>query len=211
VDDTEALAGSQGAPSEAGALLSAADSDRGGPPAASEGAPAPAEGGGSLSARTLALAATLVADAARRAAPEWDGAARAQAQGDALARRAVALGAINEEAYRAATAALAGDLPSASAEPRDHVLGDMLDRAAEAPLALARTAADVAVLGAHVAAHAPGQESADAIAAIAIVVGVARAATHLVAVNLATLDDDPRLYQARLEVRRAAAALPDGL
>jgi formiminotetrahydrofolate cyclodeaminase len=91
------------------------------------------------------------------------------------------------------------------------VLGDMLDRAAEAPLALARTAGDLAVLGAHVAAHAPGQASADAIAAVAIAAGVARAATHLVAVNLATLDDDPRLYQARCEVRRAAAALPEGL
>jgi hypothetical protein len=40
---------------------------------------------------------------------------------------------------------------------------------------------------------------------------VARAATHLVAVNLATRSDDARLSEARREVRRAAAALPEGL
>ncbi|MDX6721157.1 MAG: hypothetical protein QOJ63_3411 [Solirubrobacteraceae bacterium] len=169
------------------------------------------DGGGALSARTLALAAGVVADAARRSAPEWDGAAGARAQGTALARRAVALGIANEEAYRGATAALAGELPDGSAATRDHLLGDMLDRAAEAPLALVRVAADTAALGAHVADHAPGAAAADAIAAAAIAAGVARAATHLVAVNLATRSGDARLSEARREVRRAAAALPEGL
>ena len=169
------------------------------------------EGGGELSARTLALAAGVVADAARRSAPGWDGAAGAGAQGDALARRAVALGAANAKTYRGARAALAGDLPSASAATRDHVLGDIVERAAEAPLALASAAADTATLAAHVADHAPGPAAADAIAAAAIAVGVARAATHLVAVNLATRTGDARLSQARREVRRAQAALPEGL
>ncbi|MEA2219894.1 MAG: hypothetical protein QOJ35_2520 [Solirubrobacteraceae bacterium] len=168
------------------------------------------EGGGALSAQTLALAAALVADAARRS-PEWVGAAGAQAQGSALARRAVALGAANQEAYRGVTAALAGDLPSGPAATRDQLLGDMLERATVAPLALARAAADTAMLGAHVADHAPVRAAADAIAAAAIAAGVARAATHLVAVNLATRSGDARLSQARREVRRAAAALPDGV
>ncbi len=169
------------------------------------------EGGGALSAQTLALAAAVVADAARRAAPGWDGAAGARAQGNALARRALALGVANEKAYRGARAALAGDLPSAPAETRDHLLGDILGRAAQAPLALAHAAADTATLGALVADHAPGHAAADAIAAAAIAVGVARAATHLVAVNLATRSDDARLTEARREVRRASAALPEGL
>ena len=168
------------------------------------------EGGGELSARTLALAAGVVADAARRSAPGWDGAAGASAQGEALARRAVALGVANAKAYRGAREALAGDLPSAPAATRDHVLGDIVERAAEAPLALAGAAADTATLGAHVADHAPGLAAADAIAAAAIAAGVARAATHLVAVNLATRNGDERLAQARREVRRALAALPEG-
>jgi Formiminotransferase-cyclodeaminase len=169
------------------------------------------EGGGALAAQTLALAAGVVADAARRCAPDWDGAAGARAQANALARRATALGIANEQTYRGARAALAGDLPSAPAETRDHVLGDILERAAQAPLALARAAADTATLAAHVAAHAPGPAAADAVAAAAIATGVARAATHLVAVNLATRSGDARLTEARREVRRAAAALPDGV
>lgn len=169
------------------------------------------EGAGELSARTLALVAGVVAEAARRSAPEWDGAPGASAQGDALARRAVALGVANAKAYRGARAALAGDLPSAPAATRDHVLGDLVERAAAAPLALASAAADTAVLAVHVADHAPGPAAADAIAAAAIAAGVARAATHLVAVNLATRSGDARLQEARREVRRALAALPDGV
>src|SRR5215218_10605634 len=168
------------------------------------------QGAGSLSATTIAFAARLIADAAARAANEWEAAAEAQSRGLALARSAVALGAINEQAYRGAVAALAGDAAAVTREARDEVLGDMLDRAAEAPLALARTAADVAVLGAEVARHAPAQAAADAAAAAMIAAGVARAVTHLVEVNLATREDDPRLYQARLEVSRAAAAMADG-
>ncbi len=170
------------------------------------------EGGGELSARTLALAAGLVAGAARRSAPGWEGAAGASAQGEALVRRAVALGRANEKAYRDARAALAGELPpSAPAATRDHLLGDIVERAAVAPLELARAAADTATLAAHVADHAPGPAAADAIAAAAIAAGVARAATHLVAVNLATRTGDARLTEARREVRRATAALPEGL
>ncbi|MEA2137657.1 MAG: hypothetical protein QOG56_807, partial [Solirubrobacteraceae bacterium] len=48
-----------------------------------------------------------------------------------------------------------------------------------------------------------------AVAAALVAAGVARATTHLVAVNLVTRDDDPRLHQARGEVARAARALPD--
>ncbi|MEY2441426.1 MAG: hypothetical protein QOJ46_852, partial [bacterium] len=139
------------------------------------------------------------------------GAAGARAQALALARRALALGVANEEAYRDARAALAGDLPRAPAATRDYVLGDLVQRAAQAPLELARAAADTAVLGAHVADHAPGPAAADAIAAAAIATGVARAATHLVAINLATCSDGPELSEARSEVRRASAALPGGV
>ncbi len=182
----------------------------GGAPASPVSAPRDAagsglDGGGALSARALALAADVVADAAGRAAAGWDGAAGARAQGLALARRALALGVANEEAYRPARAALAGELPSAPAATRDYLLGDLVERAAHAPLELARAAADTAMLAALVADHAPGPAAADAIAAAAIATGVARAATHLVAVNLATRSGDARLarHEARCGVPRA--------
>lgn len=169
------------------------------------------QGAGALSAMTIALAAGLIADAAARSAQEWEAAPEAQSRGLALARSAIALGEINEQAYRGAVAAMTGAAPRESRESRDELLGEMLDRAAEAPLALSRTAADVALLGAEVARHAPAQAAADAAAAASIATGAARAAAHLVAVNLATRDDDPRLHQARQQARRAIAALPDGL
>jgi formiminotetrahydrofolate cyclodeaminase len=173
--------------------------------------PAESLSAGALSVQTLARAAWLVADVARRASGAWDGAADARAAALALGRRALALGTINEQAYRGAVAALDGELELAPAETRDAVLGDMLDRAAEAPLALTTTAADLAVLAVRVGEHAPDQGSADAIAAALIAAGVARATTHLVAVNLVTLEDDPRLHQARGEVARVARALRDGV
>jgi len=173
--------------------------------------PEDSHGAGALAAMTIALAARLVADTALRSGAEWEAAPEARTRGLALARSAVALGAINEQAYRGAIAAMAGEAPPPSSELREELLGDMLDRAAEAPLALARTAADVAVLAAEVARHGPAQAAADAAGAAVIATGAARALTHLVSVNLVTRDDDPRLYQARREVSRAVAALPKGL
>ena len=166
------------------------------------------QGGGALAATTIAFAARLVADAAGRAAVEWEAAPEAQTRGLALARSAVALGAIDDQAYRGAVAALSGDVAAVTREARNEVVGDMLDRAAEAPLALARTAADVVVLAGEVARRAPVQAAADATAAAVIAAGAARAVAHLISVNLVTREDDPRLYQARQEVSRATAALP---
>jgi methenyltetrahydrofolate cyclohydrolase len=166
------------------------------------------EGGGALAAHTLEQAAALIADAARRCAGEWDGGAGAVAQARALARRAALLKTQNSTAFVAAAEALAGRMPSDRAATRDHLLGAALVRAAEVPLAIAQTAADAAALGVHVANHAPGFAAADAMAAAATATGVARAAAHLVAVNLATRAGDPRLLAARQAVARAEAALP---
>jgi hypothetical protein len=165
------------------------------------------EGGGALAARTLEQAAALIADAAHRAAVDWQGAAGAAAQAQALGRRAVLLRAQNAIAFAAARDALGGALASDRAETRDHLLGDALQRAADTPLAIAQAAADAAVLGAHVAARAPGFAAADAMAAAALAAGAARAAAHLVAINLVTRDGDRRLRAARGAVARADAAL----
>jgi methenyltetrahydrofolate cyclohydrolase len=169
------------------------------------------EGGGALAAHTLEQAAALIANAARRCACEWEGGAGAAAQARTLARRAALLKRQNTTAFAAAAEALSGRMPSDRAATRDHLLRAALVRAAEAPLAIAQTAADAAALGVHVADHAPGFAAADAIAAAATATGVARAAAHLVAVNLATRGGDPHLLAARQAVARAEAALPDGV
>jgi formiminotetrahydrofolate cyclodeaminase len=168
------------------------------------------EGGGALAARTLEQAAALIADAAHRAEPDWPGAAGAAAQAQALGRRAALLRAQNAVAFAAARDALGGALASEDAATRDHLLGDALKRAADAPLAIAQAGADAATLGAHVAAHAPGFAAADAMAAAALAAGAARAAAHLVAINLVTRDDDLRLRAAREAVARAERAVHDG-
>src|SRR5918997_1049169 len=168
------------------------------------------EGGGALAARTLEQAAALIAHAAGRAAPGWQGAAGAAAQAQALGRRAALLRAQNAVAFAAASDALDAALGSDHAAPRDHLLGDALHRAADTPLAIAQAAADAAVLGAHVAAHAPGFAAADAMAAAALASGAARAAAHLVATNLVTRDGDLRLRAARQAVARADGVLHDG-
>jgi len=169
------------------------------------------EGGGALAARALELAARLVADVARRSGPEWDEAAGAAAQAEALARRAIRLGESNAVLYRAALAALEGVLPSDRPETRDYLLGSAVARAARTPLAIAECAADAATFAVYVADHAPGAAAADAIAAAAVAAGAARAAAHLVEVNLATVDGDERLAAARRAVRRAEEALRNTL
>jgi hypothetical protein len=102
------------------------------------------EGAGALAARTLEQAVALIADAARSAAPGWEGSAGAAAQAQALGRRAVQLRDENTAAFRAAAQALAGTIPSDRAATRDHLLGDALARAADVPLAIAEAAADAA-------------------------------------------------------------------
>jgi|GEM_PF-3352446 len=168
------------------------------------------EGGGALAARTVEQAAALIADAARRAAPQWQGAAGAAAQAQALGRRAALLRAQNAVTFADASDALGGTLASDRPETRDHLLGDALERAADPPLAIAQAAADAAALGAHVAAHAPGFAAGDAMAAAALAAGAARAAAHLVAINLVTRDGDRRLRAARQAVARADGALHVG-
>ena len=71
-----------------------------------------------------------------------------------------------------------------------------MQRAAEIPLEIARTAADVAEAAALVAELCDGVLRADAAGAAAPSAGAARAAAHLVQVNLVVTPDDPRLEQA---------------
>ena len=152
-------------------------------------------GSGWVAGVSAALAAALVAKVASRS-DGWSGAEGARAQALGLRDRLLALAGQDALAYERALTAL---------ERRDASLERALVRAAEVPLAIAETAADVAQLAAEAAEAADGAERADASAAAALASGAARAAERLVAVNLVTLQEDERLGRAK----RAAEAASD--
>lgn len=171
--------------------------------------PAPAPGAGAVAGLVTAMAAALIASAARRS-PDWPEARGVAAQAEALRGRAEKLAGANEEAYLKALALLQAPASGASA---DAVLGDALERAAELPLAIAEAAYDVALLGAEAAAHAAPGGAEDSAAAALLAEAAARAAAGLVAANLVSGRDDERVVQAQRLVagathaaRRATAA-----
>lgn len=160
-----------------------------------------APGGGSAAALTVAFAAGLVAMVARSSRGMWEDAAGVAAQALTLQDRAAALSLKDAEAWEAALAALrtAAD-PSERDEagPREELdLERKLERSAAIPLEIAELGADVAVLAVEAAVHGEHEYRADAAAAAALAAGGARAATHLVEVNLGIRPGDERLARAR--------------
>jgi formiminotetrahydrofolate cyclodeaminase len=162
----------------------------------------PAPAGGSAAGIAVAMAAALVAMAARFSTGHWDGAAGAVAQAEALRVRAARRDAA---AYAAALATLrqagAGD-----SVDRDRRLGDALSLAAEVPLEIASVAADVAELAAEVARLGNPNLRADAAAAGVLAEASARIAANLVAVNLTMRTEDGRIAESRAAAEAAATA-----
>ena len=168
-----------------------------------------APGGGSAAALTVAFAASLVAMVARSSRGVWEEAPGVAAQALTLQDRAAALAGSDAEAWDDALAAL-----RAAADPEqgengagaDRELERKLERAAAIPLEIAELGADTAALASHAAAHGDLAYRADASAAAALAAGGARAAAHLVEVNLAIRPDDDRLARARSSERAATEA-----
>lgn len=155
---------------------------------------------GSAAAAAGALAAALVANVAHSAADPG-----IAAQADALAARLTAMAAEDADAYEAALRAL--EQPGDGSETRDFLLGTMLRRAADVPLQIAEGAGDVAMLASAIAEVAPAGQHADIVGAALIAEGAARAAAHLVDINLASRSGDERHLRARDAVAAAAAAV----
>jgi formiminotetrahydrofolate cyclodeaminase len=153
-------------------------------------------GSGWVAGVTASLAASLVAKAASRS-DGWSGAEGARAQALDLRDRLLVLAGEDARAYEHALTAL---------ERRDAGLARALARAAEAPLAIAEAAADVALLAAEGAECADGSARADAAAAACLASGAATAARRLVQVNLATIGEDERLTRAERAAEAAADA-----
>jgi formiminotetrahydrofolate cyclodeaminase len=166
-----------------------------------------APGGGSAAALTVALAAGLVSMVARMSERSWDEAGGVSAQALAMRDRAAPLAREDAEAWEDAVAALRGTVDDADPDRRNFGLEQKLERAAAVPLEIAELAADVAALAALAGERCEGTYRADAAAAAALAAGASVAAAHLVEINLAVTDADPRLRRARACEKAAADAM----
>jgi methenyltetrahydrofolate cyclohydrolase len=152
----------------------------------------PAPAGGSVAAVAVAMAAGLVAMAARLA-HEWPKAGEVVEQAEALRSRMATLALADEDAYAKVIEALR--LPTASPS-RDAEIEAALSAAADVPLAVAEAAAEIAVLAALVAQEGNDRLRGDALVAAELAEAGARGAAELVAINLAGRDD-PRVRRAK--------------
>jgi methenyltetrahydrofolate cyclohydrolase len=164
----------------------------------------PAPGGGSSAAFVTEMAASLAAMAARFA-HDWEGAAGAVAQAETLRHRAAPLAIEDAVAYENVLTAMR--MPKdLEAEVRDTLIGETLSRAADAPLQIAETAADVADLAAEIAVCGNQNVRGDAAAASILASSAARVAANLVEINLATVEGEERVERARALARSAEKA-----
>jgi formiminotetrahydrofolate cyclodeaminase len=165
----------------------------------------PTPGGGSAAAVVVAMAAGLCAMVAR-SSPEWAEAGAAVAQAERLRMRVAPLAQADAEAYEEALVALG--LPElVEREVRDATIGATVARAAEIPLAIAEAAADTAALAASVAVDGIPERRGDAVGAALLAEAAARAAAHLVAINLTMTTNDERVRRAKAAVEAAREAL----
>ncbi len=152
----------------------------------------PAPAGGTVAAVAVAMAAGLVAMAARLA-HEWPKAGEVVERAETLRSRLTTLALADEDAYAKVMEALR--LPPASPS-RDAEVAAALSGAADVPLAIAEAAAEVAVVAALVAQEGNDRLRGDAVVAAELAGAGARGAAQLVAINLAGLDD-PRVRRAK--------------
>lgn len=175
--------------------------------------PSPAPGAGAVSGVVVAMAAGLIASAARRS-PDWAQARGVSAQAQSLRARVEKRAEANEEAYLAALALIGGAAETGS---RNEAFRKALDAAAELPLTIAECAYDVSLLGVEAATNAAPGGAEDASAAAMLAEAAAHAAASLVAANLISVPGDERVVQAQNlaaaatdAARRAVAATARG-
>jgi formiminotetrahydrofolate cyclodeaminase len=134
-----------------------------------------------------------VVAATARVAGDATGASQAEALADRLRR----LADEDADALAAAREAFPDAEPATSDPRRDFAFARVLDRAAEAPLAIAEACADVAILARSLADRLDPALGPDLEAAARLAAGAAKAAAHLVEVNLVVGEDDERVRRAR--------------
>lgn len=166
-------------------------------------APAPSACGGTAAAAAAAMAAALVTMVAR-GSRDWGDGAGIASQARALRSRLTTLGADDAAAFAHVIVTMRNR--AGTPEQRDHALGEALVQAAEVPLQIAEAAADVAELAALAAAEGSPQLQPDATAAATLAEAAARAAAHLVEINLATVAGDRHSKRAEMLAAAASAA-----
>jgi methenyltetrahydrofolate cyclohydrolase len=166
----------------------------------------PVPGGGSAAAVVTAMAAGLLAMAARASTDSWAEGRGVAAQAEALRDRVAPLAELTATAYAEALELLDDDGGLEVQERRDFRLGTALSRAAALPLAISEAAADVAELGVLVVERADASRRADAVAAVLLAGAAANVGAQLVRANLATQPQDERVARAAASVEATAAA-----
>jgi formiminotetrahydrofolate cyclodeaminase len=164
----------------------------------------PDPGSGSAAAIVLAMAASLVAKAARSPCESWPEAGGAAAQAEALRARATPLADADALVYREAHTRLG------RAEGADHTLAASLDRAAEVPLEITRIGADVAALAREVADRCDPGLRPDVLGAAVLAAAAAQTAAQLVEANLTVFEGDPRVREANAHADAALGSAADG-
>ena len=162
--------------------------------------------GGVGAALVVALAAAVAAAVADRSRGEWIQAGAARAQAQVLRRRALELARRDLAAHAEARRHLGGREHATSSQAKDWQLGQAVSTAAQPPLELAACARDLAQLAELLAGHADPDVRPDAVVAAMLSAGAARAAAHLVEINLVAGADDRRLAEARNRVLEAEQA-----
>jgi formiminotetrahydrofolate cyclodeaminase len=160
--------------------------------------PAHPASSGSAAALTGAMAAALVAKAARAGGqPSY------AAQAIALAVKLDRLAAKDADVLDSARSALSLVSDGGDAR-RSFELGQRLTTAAAVPLEIAESCADVVELASALSESAPADLQADMRGAAWLAAASARIAAHLVEVNLGVSEGDPRAERAQDAAARAA-------
>ena len=153
---------------------------------------APAPGGGSVAAMTVAMAAGLVAMTARFSA-DADGDNRVAEQVDGWRHRAARLAEQDAEVYQQVidNYSSSGDDPARRTEQIRHAL----EAACEVPLEIAGIGADVARQASALAVHGNRTTRGDATTALLLAEAAVRSAARLVAINVEAGGCDPDLVR----------------
>lgn len=167
-------------------------------------------GGGSIAALTVGLAAEVVVMVARSSRDSWPDAAGVAAQAVEIGERCPGLAREDARVWYSALQTIRSVVED-GAGSREGELRELLEGAAEVPVAIAEAAADVAALAALAATHGDGAFTVDAASAAVLAHSCASVAKHLVAVNLGTKDDDEPSRRAASAEWRAEQAASEAL
>jgi methenyltetrahydrofolate cyclohydrolase len=151
--------------------------------------------GGTAAAITVAIAASITEMAARLSRDRWEDAEGAAAEARALLVRIALLAQTDAQAYEEVHQMLV-EVSSEGSPGRDRELGQALDFAAGVPLAIAEAGSEAASLAAFVSEKDDPNARGDAAVAAMLAEAGVRAVAHLIEINLATTERDPRLKRA---------------